>query len=56
MIKEYNRESNICLVNDWSCTKASQSSTLTDHLNSIIHWGFKTALSIYKKGLLARGE
>lgn len=50
MIKEYNRESNICQVNDWLCTKASQSSTLTDHLNSIIPWGFKIALSIFKRG------
>lgn len=52
MIKQCSRASDIFLVNDWSCTKTSQSSTLTNHLNSIIPWGFKMTFSIFKRGCL----
>lgn len=50
MIKQCSSASDIFLVNDCSCTKTSQSSTLTSHLNSIIPWGFKMTFSIFKRG------
>jgi len=50
MIKQCNRAADIFLVNDWSCTKMSQSFTLTNHLNSIIPCSFKITSSIFKRG------
>lgn len=49
MIKQCNRTCDIFLVNDWSCRKTSQPSTLTNHLNSIIPRGFKMTSSIFKQ-------
>lgn len=44
------RASDIFLGNKWSCRKTSYSSTLTNHLNSIIPWGFKITSSMFKRG------